>query len=50
MIYIATKTLTLRIPEELHKAIKIKIAHEGISLKDYIIALVEKDLKLETKK
>ncbi len=38
------KTITIRLDEELHKQIKIKIAHEGGSLKDYILGLVKKDL------
>lgn len=40
----AEKTITIRVPDELHKQIKIKIAKEGISLKDYVIGLIEKDL------
>ncbi|WP_084424774.1 toxin-antitoxin system HicB family antitoxin [Caloramator sp. ALD01] len=39
------KTITIRVSEELHRDIKIKIAKEGISLKDYVIGLIEKDLK-----
>lgn len=39
------KTITIRVSEELHKEIKIKIAHKGVSLKDYILELIENDLK-----
>ena len=38
------KTITVRISEELHKKVKVKIANEGILLKDYVIELIEKDL------
>lgn len=40
----AEKTITIRIDEELHKSVKVKIAQEGISLKDYLINLICKDL------
>lgn len=39
------KTITIRIDEETHKKIKIRIANEGITLKDYILKLVNEDLK-----
>lgn len=45
VINIPEKTITVRIPEDLHRAIKIKIAQKGVSLKDYLVDLVEKDLK-----
>lgn len=38
------KTITVRVSEDLHKAIKIRIAEEGISLKDYVVQLIQKDL------
>lgn len=38
------KTITIRVSEDLHKAIKIRIAEEGISLKDYVVNLIQKDL------
>jgi predicted DNA binding CopG/RHH family protein len=41
----ADKTITIRVSEELHKDIKIKIAQEGVTLKDYVLDLIEKDLK-----
>ena len=40
----AVKTITVRISEDLHKTVKIRIAEEGISLKDYIVDLIQKDL------
>lgn len=45
----AEKTITIRVAEELHKEIKVKIAQDGISLKDYILELIEKDLKKSKK-
>lgn len=39
------KTITIRIDEELHRNIKIKIAKEGKTLKDYLVDLVKEDLK-----
>lgn len=38
------KTITIRVDEDLHKEIKVKIARQGISLKDYVVGLIEKDL------
>lgn len=38
------KTITIRIDEELHKKIKIAIAQDGVTLKEYIINLINKDL------
>lgn len=39
------KTITIRITEELHKEVKLKCVQEGVTLKDYLIELIEKDLK-----
>lgn len=38
------KTIAIRIDEELQKKIKFRLAEKGITLKDYIIGLVEEDL------
>lgn len=38
------KTITIRISEDLHKTVKIRIAEQGISLKDYLVDLIQKDL------
>ena len=38
------KTITIRVADDLHKEIKIKIAQQGISLKDYILKLIEQDM------
>lgn len=38
------KTITIRISEDLHKTVKIKIAESGVTLKDYLVDLIQKDL------
>lgn len=38
---------TMDLPKYIHRAIKMKSAEDGISLKDYIISLVKKDLNLD---
>lgn len=40
-----TKRLTLDIPQELHKKLKLLSIHQEISMKDYIIQVVERSLK-----
>ena len=39
------KTINIKTDEELYKKIKIKIAEEGITLKNYVTKLIEEDLK-----
>lgn len=41
------KTITIRIDEELHRKIKIKIANEGKTLKDYLVDLIKEDLNIK---
>lgn len=38
---------TMDLPKSIHRAIKMKSASDGISLKDYIVSLVKKDLNLK---
>lgn len=38
---------TMDLPKYIHRAIKMKSAADGISLKDYIVSLVKKDLDLD---
>ena len=40
-----TKRLTLDIPHSLHKELKLLSIHQEISMKDYIIQVVERSLK-----
>lgn len=44
------KTITIRIEDSLHKDIKVHIAQESISLKDYIVQLIKNDLYGDNKK
>lgn len=46
----AEKSITIRVDESLHKDIKVHIAKQGISLKDYLEQLVKKDLYGESGK
>lgn len=39
------RNIAIRVDEELFKKIKKKLAENGMTLKDYIISLVNKDLK-----
>lgn len=43
--WLKIKAFTLRLENELHKKIKIKTAKEEITMQDYIISLIEKDMK-----
>ncbi|MGL5766130.1 MAG: hypothetical protein ACRCX8_10870 [Sarcina sp.] len=40
--------VSVKLPEELHKRVKIKLVLEGGSLQEYIARLVEEDMKLDT--
>jgi len=40
-----TKRLTLDIPQDLHKRLKLLAIHQEISMKDYIIQVVERSLQ-----
>lgn len=40
-----TKRLTLDIPQDLHKRLKLLAIHQEVSMKDYIIQVVERSLK-----
>ena len=39
------KTINFKVDESFYKEIKIHIAKEGITLKDYVIKLIKKDLE-----
>lgn len=49
VVYIADKGINIKVNEDFYKQIKIKIATEGITMKDYIIKLIQKDLKQKNK-
>ena len=38
------RTITIKVEEDFYKDIKIRIAKEGITLKDYILNLIKEDL------
>lgn len=46
----AEKTITIRVDEELHKAVKMLIAKRGIKLKEYLLKLIKDDLAKEAAK
>ena len=41
----AEKAINFKVDEELYKRIKVKVALEGKTLKDYIIELIKNDLE-----
>lgn len=43
---VVLQKMTIEVPKELHKQIKVKVAQNGLKIKDYIIQLVEKDLEI----
>jgi predicted HicB family RNase H-like nuclease len=44
------KMLTLRIPEELHKALKVKCVLEGVEMNTVVTKLIEQYVKEKPKK
>lgn len=42
---IADKAINFKVDEELYKQIKVHVAKEGITLKDYVLRLIQKDLE-----
>ena len=42
---IKIKTLTLRLDDDFHKALKIKCIEENTDMSNYIIKLIKKDMK-----
>ena len=44
MIKISERTIAIRIDEEFHKKIKIKLAENGLTLKGYILGLIDRDI------
>ena len=41
------KTVTLRLSDGLHKALKIKMANEGRKIQDYIVELLMRDMEFK---
>ena len=44
------KTINFKVDEEFYKQIKVKVALDGKTIKDYIIELINKDLEKDKKK
>lgn len=42
------RTIAIRIDDELHKKIKIRLVETSMTLKDYIISLIQNDLSEST--
>ena len=43
------RNIGIKVDEDTYKQIKIKVAQEGITLKEYVLALIKKDLEAEKK-
>ena len=39
------RTLAIRVDEELYRKVKLRLAEKDITLKDYLVSLIEKDLE-----
>jgi len=48
--FIVEKAINFKIDENIYRQVKIKVATEGISIKDYIIRLILKDLNIDLEK
>ena len=44
------RTLAFRIDESLYREIKMKLAQEGLTLKSYVLGLIDQDLHSEQRK
>ncbi|MDR1208859.1 MAG: hypothetical protein LBK41_00870 [Clostridiales bacterium] len=42
----ADRNIGIKVSEELYKKIKVKIANDGKTLKDYVLELIQKDLEI----
>ena len=38
------KSVTVRMPESVHRELKIKVASEGMKLQDYLLNMIKADL------
>ena len=38
------KSVTVRMPESVHRELKIKVASEGLKLQDYLLNMIKADL------
>lgn len=44
------KAITVKLSEELHKELKIRLVEEGRTFNDYLVSLIEADMKKASKK
>lgn len=43
----AEKTINFKVDEELYRQVKVKIAQQGVTLKDYMIQLIKQSLEVK---
>lgn len=43
------KAINFKVDEELYTKVKVKVAIEGMTIKDYVINLIKKDLEKDKK-
>ena len=41
-------TLTVKVPKDIHKVIKLKMANEDMKIQEYLFGLILSDLGIET--
>ena len=47
--YVKEKAINFKVDEELYTKVKVKVAIEGMTIKDYVINLIKKDLEKDKK-
>jgi len=45
VVNLATRTITLRLDEELHRNLKVKMAQEDKKIQEYVAELIRKDIE-----
>ncbi|MDR1914447.1 MAG: hypothetical protein LBQ68_08220 [Clostridiales bacterium] len=46
----AAKAINFKVDEDFYKQVKIKVAVDGKTIKDYVIELIKKDLEIGNKR
>ena len=46
---VADKTINFKVDAEIYKRVKIRVAEQDTTLKDYVLSLIMKDLSRDTK-
>ena len=44
------KAINFKVDPDLYKEVKVKVAHEGVTIKEYVITLIRQDLEKDKKK